>query len=114
MTTTKFSTTAAAAIDAFESTAQSAIDAYREGGQRIGELAGERWASAFRKASPRLTAETRKNAAHARKVVGGYYTKGMRLSARGAEIAVETIALVASTALERADAFAQQRPRRPV
>ena len=109
MTSTNFSAAAANVIDAFGTTAHSAIDAYREGGQRLGELAGQRWTSAFRKASPKLTAETRKNAAHAKKVIGGYYTKGVQLSASGAEVAVETVVQVASTAVERACAFAQQR-----
>jgi hypothetical protein len=109
MTTTEFSSAAANVIEAFGTTAHSAINAYREGGERLGEVAGQRWTSAFRKASPKLNAETRKNAARARKVLGGYYAKGLDLSAGGAEAAVDTLVQVAGTAVERACTFAQAR-----
>ncbi len=103
MRNTKFST-ATNAIEAFGATAHSAIDAYRTGGERLGELAGQRWTRAFRQASPKLTEETRKNATHARKVIGGYYSRGIDLSARGAGTAVDTLVKVTGSALQRAKA----------
>jgi hypothetical protein len=109
MNTTRFSNAAANVIEAFGTTAHSAIDAYRAGGERLGEFAGQRWNSAFRKASPELTAETRRNAARARKVVGSYYSRGLQVSASGAEVAVDTAVQVAGSAVERACAFAQER-----
>lgn len=109
MNTQHFSKTAVNAIEAFGTTAHSAIEAYREGGERLGQLAGQRWNQAFKKASPQLSAETRKNAAHARKVFAGYYTRGVQLSASGAEVAVDTVVQAAATAVERAAALAAAR-----
>ena len=112
MNTTQFSNAAANVIEAFGTTAHSAIDAYRAGGERLGQFAGQRWNTAFRKAGPQLTAETRKNAAHAKKVVGAYYSRGLRVSASGAEVAVDTAVQLAAGAVERACAFAQERTAR--
>lgn len=109
MNTQQFSRTAAQAIETFGTTAHSAIEAYREGGERLGRFAGRRWNEAFRKASPQLSAETRRNAAHARKVFAGYYTRGVQLSASGAEVAVDTFVQAAATAVERAAAYADAR-----
>ena len=109
MTNPRFSTTASNAIDAFGATARSAIEAYRAGGDQLGTLAAEQWSHAFRKASPKLTPETRKNASHARKVFGGYYARGVDLSASGAAVAVDTLVRAAQAGVERADAFAQAR-----
>jgi hypothetical protein len=109
MNTTSFSTAAANAIETFAATAHGAIDAYRDGGERLGRIAGERWASAFTQASPKLAPETRKNAARARKVLGGYYTRGLHLSANGARTAVDTAVRATATGMERACAFAQAR-----
>ena len=109
MNTQHFSSTATNAIEAFGTTAHSAIDAYREGGERLAQLAGAQWKRAFREASPKLSPETRKNAAHAQKVFGGYYARGLQLSAGGAATAVDATVKVAATAVERAAAFAQAR-----
>lgn len=109
MNTKQFSKSAAQAIDVFGATAHGAINAYREGGERLGQLAGQRWNKAFRQASPQLSAETRKNAAHARKVFAGYYARGVQLSASGAEAAVDTVVQAAATAVERAAAYAAAR-----
>jgi hypothetical protein len=109
MNTQPFSKTAATAIETFGTTAHTAIDAYREGSERLGQFAGQRWNHAFRKASPQLSAETRKNATHARKVFAGYYSRGVQLSASGAEVAVDTVVQAAATAVERAAAYAAAR-----
>jgi len=109
MNAQQFSKTAAQAIETFGTAAHGAIDAYREGGARLGAFAGRRWNAAFRKASPELSAETRKNAAHARKVFAGYYTRGVQLSASGAEVAVDTVVQAAATAVDRAAAYAAAR-----
>ncbi len=108
MTHTPFTARAANLIDAFGNTAHGAIDAYRDGGERLAQAAGAQWQQSFRKASPKLTPETRKNAAHARKVFGSYYARGLQLSASGAEVAVDTLVQAAGTALERAATLARQ------
>ena len=95
-------------IDGFDATARTLIGAWREGGERLGEAARRRWEAALKESSPELTAETRRNAQHARKVFGGYYSKGIALSAGGAEVAVQTVVQVARAALARA-AAGQQR-----
>jgi hypothetical protein len=44
---TPFTTTTTGSIEAFGATAHSAIDACRAGGERLGEVAAQRWDSAF-------------------------------------------------------------------
>ena len=102
MNTQAFTQTASQVVDAFGTTAHSAIDAYRAGGERLGEFASERWNSAFAQARPQLSAETRRNAANARKVFGRYYRQGLALSTGGAAIAVDTLVELAGNALARA------------
>lgn len=109
MTTAAFTDTATQFLEAFGATAHGAIDAYRAGGDRLGELASSRWDTAFEQARPQLSAETRRNAANARKVFGRYYRQGLQLSASGAEVAVDTLVQAAGAALERAQAFHQAR-----
>lgn len=109
MNTTAITSTAAQLLDAFDTTAHTAIDAYRSGGERLGELAARRWDRAFRQASPRLSAETRRNAANARKVFSRYYRQGLALSSGGAGVVVDTLVQAAGTAIERADAWQQER-----
>lgn len=104
-----FSALANQAIDGFDTTAHLAIGAWREGGERLGEFAGARWDSAFKQSSPKLSAETRRNATHARKVFAGYYTKGVALGASGAEVAVQTMVQAARAGVERAEAWKQAR-----
>ena len=60
-----------------------------------------------KKTAPKLSAETRKNATHARKVFSGYYTKGLAMSADGATVVVDTLVGVARATTERAMAYAQ-------
>jgi hypothetical protein len=109
MKNTDFSALAAQAIDGFDSTAHQAIGAWREGGERLGQFAGERWDTAFRQSSPRLSAETRRNAKHAREVFAGYYNKGIALGASGAEVAVQTMVQAARGAVEQAAAWQARR-----
>lgn len=106
MNATRFTATARQIVDGFDATAHSLIGAYREGGERLGTYARQRWDAALKESSPQLTPETRRNAQHARKVFGGYYTKGVALSAAGAETAVDTLVQVARNAIGRA----QQQP----
>ncbi|KQT08733.1 hypothetical protein [Ramlibacter sp. Leaf400] len=99
-------TTAAQVVEAFGVTAHGAIDAYRAGGERLGRFAAERWDIAFEQARPRLSAETRRNAANARKVFARYYRQGLQLSSSGAGTAVDTLVQAADGALARARARA--------
>jgi hypothetical protein len=98
------SSTARQWIAGFDSNARLAIGAWREGGDRLGDVARERWDSAFEQAKPKLSPETRRNASHARDVFAGIYAKGIVLSAIGAEVAVETLVEAARAAVDRAAA----------
>jgi hypothetical protein len=101
MDTTFFFTNASRLIDTAGRTAHSAIGAYRQGGERLAQVADQQWNESFRAARPRLTPETRRNAAHAKRVVGGYYSRGLDLSARRAATAVDTLLATASTLVAR-------------
>jgi hypothetical protein len=107
--TTRFAATATQVVEAFESTAHTAIDAFSAGGERLGDFAAARWDRAFKETSPRLTPETRRNAANARRVVGRYYRQGLSLSTTGATAVVSTLVQAAGTAIERAEALRQAR-----
>ena len=107
MKTTEFTSTATGLIDTFGENARKVIAAYREGGEHLGQLAEQRWKAALKEASPKLTPETRRNAAHAKAVFGGYYARSLQMSASGAEVVVKTLIEVATTAVERAAAFKQ-------
>jgi hypothetical protein len=65
----------------------------------------QRWKAALKQTAPKLTPETRKNAAHAQQVFSGYYAKGLALSADGAEVVVDTLVGAAIAAVERIAAF---------
>ena len=88
-------------IAGFDSNARRAIGAWREGGERFGGFARERWDGAFAQAKPKLSPETRRNASHARDVFAGLYTRGIDLSATGAEAAVATLVVAAKAAVDR-------------
>ena len=112
MNTSTLSTKATQFVEAFGTTAHSAIDAAREGGERLGELAGERWDRAFEEASPRLKPETRRHATNARKVFARYYRQGLQASTTGADTVVDTLVQAAGTAIERAAALQAARDAR--
>jgi hypothetical protein len=103
--------TAAAAqfARAFGTHAHGAIDTCIAGGERLGEFAAERWDIAFEQARPRLSAQTRRNAANARKVFGRYYRQGLQRSGEGAGRAVDALVEAAGSAIERAEAFRSAR-----
>lgn len=109
MTTEQITTVARQWIDGFDHTAHVVIGAWRDGGERLGQAARERWDTAFAESSPQLSAETRRNAANARKVFARYYNQGVALSTSGAEVAVDTMAQAARTAVDRAAAWQQAR-----
>jgi len=109
MKTEQFSTVAEQLIDGFDTGAHQVIGAYREGGERLAQAAKARWDAALRQSGPKLSPETRKNALHARKVIGGYYSRGVQLSAVGAEVAVDTVVQAARVAVQRAAHWQQSR-----
>ena len=109
MTAEQITTAANQFIDGFDTNAHTLIELRRDGSERLGNVARERWDAAFKESSPELSAETRRNAQHARKVLGGYYTKAVTLTASGAEVAVDTMSQAARTAVERAAAWHQAR-----
>jgi len=112
MQATTFATAASELVDALGTTAHSAIDAARAGGERLGCLAGQRWDRAFHEASPQLSAQTRRNATHARQVFARYWRQGLALSTDGADRAVDAVVQAAGTAIGRAHAWQQSRTRR--
>ncbi|MBC7602536.1 MAG: hypothetical protein H7255_07750 [Ramlibacter sp.] len=107
MHTDSFKTTASSFIASFGESAHNAIGIYRESGERLAGVVDQRWKAALKQSSPHLSAETKKNAAHAKHVVGGYYAKGLTLSADGAKVAVDTLVSAATSAVERAAALKQ-------
>ena len=99
---------AAELVAGIGSTAHQLIGAYRSSGEWLADVAAARWNKALKEASPKLTAETRRNAAHAREVIGGYYSRGLALSASGAETVVDTLVGAAVAATQRASRFQRQ------
>ena len=105
----EFTAAATAALGRFGNAAHAAIGLYREGGERLAQIAGERWDVAFEQAKPQLSAETRRNATNARKVFGRCYERALALSADGAGIAVDTGVGVAVAGIERASGYTPAR-----
>ena len=103
--------TAAAAqfVEAFASTAHDALTPCVAAGERLAGFAAERWDHAFEQASPRLSAETRRNAANARQVFARCYRQGLERSGEGAARAVDAMVKAAGSAIERAEAFRSAR-----
>jgi hypothetical protein len=99
MQNTPFGTTAQQILAGFDTQAHRAIAGWRTGGDRLGQLARDRWDRAFAESRAQLSAETRRNATHFRDVVARNYTLGIELSATGAERAVSTIVAAAQSAL---------------
>ncbi|NPC56297.1 hypothetical protein [Caenimonas soli] len=100
-----FSANATDLIANFGNAAHHAIGVYREGGERLAGTLEQRWKAALKETSPKLTPETRKNAARAQEAFSGYYARGLALSADGAEVVIDTLVGAAVTAIERAAAF---------
>jgi hypothetical protein len=107
MKTQQISATATDFVARFGNAAHQAIGLYRAGGDRLAGAMDQRWKAAMKQSSAKLSAETRKNANHAHQVFNGYFTKGVALSASGAEVAVDTLVGVTVTAIERTAAFAR-------
>jgi hypothetical protein len=92
-------------IAGFGNGAHHVIGLYREGGERLADAMEQRWKAALKQSAPKLTPETRKNAAHAQQVFSGYYAKGLAMSADGAQVVVDTLVGAAIAAVERVAAF---------
>jgi hypothetical protein len=105
MTRNDFSTTATRCVEAFGTAAHGAVDACRTGGDRLAGAAAATWDRAFAQARPQLSAETRRNAAHARKVAARYWRRGVTASTDAADRAVDVIVDVAALAITRAEAL---------
>jgi hypothetical protein len=104
-----FSTTATNALAKLGNTAHHLIGVYRESGERLAATLEQRWTAALKEASPQLTAETRRNAARAQQAFSATYSKGLAVTADGAEVVVNTLVGAAVAAVERAAAFQQAR-----
>jgi hypothetical protein len=107
MNPTQISATATDLVGKFGNAAHTAIALYREGGERLADKLDQRWKAALKESSPQLSAETRKNANHAHQVFSGYFTKGLAVSADGAEVVIDTLVGATVAAIERTAAFAQ-------
>ena len=107
MDTRTFSATTSALIENWGQAGHKAVAAYRQGGERLASTFEQRWKAALKETSPKLTPETRKNAARAQEAFGGLYAKGLALSAEGAEIVIGALVGTAVAAVERTAAFRQ-------
>ena len=105
--TKTFSANATDLVAHFGNAAHHAIGVYREGGERLADTLEQRWKAALKETAPKLTPETRKNAARAQQAFSGYYARGLALTADGAEVVVDTVVGAAVAAIERAAAFKQ-------
>ena len=112
MNTHDISTAAVDLVGRFGNTAHQVIGMYREGGERVADTLGQRWETAFKQNSAKLTPETRKNAARAQKAFGAWYAKGLAVSTSGAEVAVDTVVGATVAAIVRASLYAQRNPRK--
>jgi hypothetical protein len=112
MNTHDISTAAVDLVGKFGNTAHHIIGLYREGGERFSATLGQRWHSALKQSSAKLTPETRKNAARAQKAFGAWYAKGLATSAGGAEVAVDALVGATVAAIVRASQFAEQNVRK--
>ncbi len=108
MNTNAFSATATEMVAKFGNTAHEVIGAYRQGGERLAGTLEQRWKSALKQNSPKLTAETRRNAARAQQAFSTYYAKGLNLSADGAGAVVDTLVGATVAAIEGAATLAAQ------
>ena len=100
MQASSFRSTAGQWISGFDNGAHRAIAGWRAGGERLGQAARTRWDRAFAESSPQLSPETRRNASHLRDVVAKRYTRGIELSATGAERAVAALVQAAQAAVD--------------
>ncbi len=107
MNSTNFSATATDLVAKLGTTAHEVIGAYREGGERLAGTLEQRWKSALKETGPRLTAETRRNAARAQHAFSMYYARGLNLSADGAVVVVDTLVGATVAAIGRASALAR-------
>jgi hypothetical protein len=76
-------------IASYGKTAKNVISAYHLGNQRAVSYADQSWASAVKKAAPRINAEVRNNAIAAQKKMTSYYAKGVMATADGAVVVVD-------------------------
>ena len=104
----QFADNAATFIATFGNAAHKGLDLYRTGGERLAGTVAKRWDVAFKQASPELTAETCKNAKHAKEVFGRYYARSIALTADGAGIVVDTVVGAAIAGVERAASLGNQ------
>lgn len=95
-------------IASYGNTAKNVIQAYRAGGDRMVDFLEQRWDSAFQESSPQLTAEVRKNALNAQKVLGSYYAKGVAMTTEGAESVVDKFIKFAADGIEQVAANASR------
>ena len=112
MDTQRISTAAIDLVGKFGNGAHHVIALYRSGGERAAASFEQRWNAAFEESKPQLTAETRKNAARAKKAFTDFYAKTLAMSASGAEVAVDTFVGASVSAIARAGKFAQANPRK--
>lgn len=109
MTSERIAAAATQLIEGFDTNAHQFITLWRDTSESLGQTAKQRWDAALKESSPKLSAETRRNAVHAQKVFASYYGKAVALGTAGAEVAVDTLVQAARTAVERATAWQQAR-----
>ena len=108
MSAKTLTTVATDLIETYGNTARNVIGAYRAGNERVVVYLEQRWNSAFKQAASQLSEESRGNAQAAQNLFGGYYTKGVTLTANGAEKLVAQIVKLATGGLTQVAANASR------
>src|SRR6187200_2599956 len=107
MTKKTFSTNAADLIANLGNAAHHAVGMYRKGGERLADTLEQRWNAALKEAAPKLTPETRKNAARAQQKFSSFYARSLAMTTDGAQVVVDTLVGATVSAIERAATYAQ-------
>lgn len=106
MSAKNLSTVASDLIESYGKTAQHVIAAYRAGGERVVSLLEQRWKRALKQSRTELTADVAHNASAAQLAFSAYYSKGLTLTADGAQRVVSQLVKVAEAGVERVAANA--------
>ncbi len=108
MTAKNLSTVTTDLIASYGNTAKNVIRAYRVGGERVIGFMDQRWEQALEKSGAKLAAEVRGNALFAQRKFSGYYAKGIGITTRGADLAVDKAVELASKGVAQVAANANQ------
>ena len=101
MRASNLSTVTTDLIESYGNTAKNVIHAYRMGNQRVARFVDQRWETAIQQTTPRLPAQTRKNALSAQKTISGFYVKGVVATSDGADLVVDKVVELAGKGVQQ-------------